>query len=420
LNNHVSGNSLNKDALSNLQIYLVVAGAFLALFAIGLVLAGFGVFFKPVSTQFGWTRAEVSMAASIASIISAFAAIPVGRLSDRFSPRVVNLVISATGGCAYILMSQMNTIWQLYLSYGILVGISMTNVIPIVALITRCFEKQRGWLMGMSFAGGSVGAIVAAPAITKLIDVFNWRTSYLITGIVVLILVVLATLILKDPSKKDISPQPKNSPSPGQNLAEQSISLSQALHSGVFWILVVLILCSTIAQQVITVHIIPHVTDVGITPLVAATIVSVIYAVNTLGNLAGGKIFDKLGSGLSIISGVSMLLISVLMLMVANQVWHFYVFAVLFGLAWGTIITLRFSMIAEIFGSKSLGSITGAFMLLCNIGGAASPVIIGHIFDVTGSYQTGFLIIGGVCLIGLFMAILLKSRKYGRLSPTAN
>jgi MFS transporter, OFA family, oxalate/formate antiporter len=172
-----------------------------------------------------------------------------------------------------------------------------------------------------------------------------------------------------------------------------------------------LILCCTVAQQAIVVHLVPHATDVGITPIVAATVVSVIYVVNTIGNLAGGKVFDKIGSGLSMNLSVFILLISIIILIFARQVWLFYIFAILFGLAWGSIITLRFSMIAEIFGSRSLGSITGAFMLICNIGGAASPVVIGYIFDVTGSYQIGFLIISGIVFIALIMAILLKIRK---------
>lgn len=411
MNNHISDISQNKDEFSNFQIYLIVAGAFLTLAAIGLVLTGFGVFFKPVSSEFGWTRAEVSIAASISSIISAFLGIPVGKLSDRFSPRLINLIISAAGGLACFLLSQMNTIWHLYLSYGLLVGIALTNVIPIIALITRCFKRQKGWLMGMSLAGGAIGSIVAPPVITGLIDLYGWRTAYLITGIAVLFLVAVSTLILKDPLKSNHSNQPHNDSSTARILAQPDFSLSRAMRSGVFWILVILILCCTIVQQVIIIHFIPHATDVGITPLAAATVVSVIYVVNTIGNLVGGKVFDKIGSGLSIVLGVSALLVSIVVLIAARQVWQFYVFGILFGLAWGTIITLRFSIISEIFGPTSLGSITGAFMLICNIGGAASPVLVGHIFDITQSYQIGFLVIIGVCFIGVIMAILLKFKK---------
>jgi MFS family permease len=411
LQNPNTRHSNRNNEFSRSQIFLIVAGSFLALFAIGLILSGFGVFFKPISTQFGWTRAEVSLAASIASVISGLVGIPVGKLADRFSPRLVTLITSAIGGGACLLLSRMTSILELYLYYGILVGITMTNVIPIVALMTRCFDRQRGWIMGMALAGGSMGSIAAPPLATKLIDSYNWNFAYLIMGIIVLVLTVIAVVFLKDPLKRTPLSRLKNAPSPGQRTEEKAASLGQAFRTGVFWILVVLILCCTIAQQAIVVHLIPHATDIGISPIIAAGVVSVIYIVNTIGNLTGGKVFDKIGSGISIISGVSLLLIACLILIFASQVWLFYVFAILFGMAWGSIITLRFSMIAELFGSKALGSITGAFMLICNIGGAASPVVIGHIFDITGSYKNGFLLISGIVFIALLMAILLKVRK---------
>jgi MFS family permease len=284
----------------------------------------------------------------------------------------------------------------------------MANVIPTVALVTRCFKKQRGWLMGIALTGGAVGSIIAAPVITKLIAAYDWRTAYLIIGITVLVLVAIAALILRDPLRSSQTGSSTNASPAGPASAERGISLHQAVRSRVFWILVIVFLSSIFTQQVVVVHIIPHATDVGVSPLVAATVVSVIYGVNSAGNLTGGRVVDLIGSRLAMIIGLSLLLVSLLIILVARQAWTFYVFAVFFGLAWGAIITLRFSMIAEFFGLRSLGAITGAFMLISNLGSAVSPVIAGYIFDVTGSYRLGFLILTGICIFGLVIAVMLK------------
>jgi MFS family permease len=419
LTNSVSEKNSAESSIENKYRFSIVTGAFLAMLAVGTVICSLGVFFKPISGEFGWTRAEVSLSASISAIFSGVASIIIGRLADRFSPRFLIFICGFVGACACFMLAQITSLWQLYLGYGILGGISMANVIPIAPLIARRFKKQSGFLMGIALCGGGLGAIAAAPAITQLIAVFDWRTAYFVVGISVLILVVVSGLCLRDPVSGNPA-HPENFPFTETSSIGRSIRFGAAVRYGVFWIVAVIILCSTFAQAVISIHLIPHITDLSFTPMIAAAVLSVFNGFSAGGNFLAGRVIDSLGSRSTLVIGSGLMLVSMIILILSDTIWLFFVFAVLFGIAFGMITTLRFTLVTEIFGLNSQGVITGAYMFICNLGGAASPFIAGYLFDISGGYKTGFLIVIGMCFIGLLLSFVLKRKSSLSLSQKGN
>ena len=120
--------------------YIIVLASFLTVAFSGGTWLTFGVFFTPLLTEFGWTRAMTSSAHSLCAVAFGLLGIVAGRLGDRFGPKVVLTAGGFLMGAGYILMSQTNAIWQLYLFYGVMVGIGLspTFVVPM--------SKQRGGL----------------------------------------------------------------------------------------------------------------------------------------------------------------------------------------------------------------------------------------------------------------------------------
>lgn len=400
----------NTDKVDIPHRYFIVIGTFLSLFALGIVLTTFSVYFKPVSTQFGWTRVETSGAFSICLIVSGVMAIVSARLADKFSYRLVIISCGIISSCTCLLLSQMSTLWQLYFYYGILMGISLANIIPTTSLVTKCFKRQRGLMTGITMSGGPIGSLVSAPIITKLIDYYNWRTSFIITGIAVLMIIGISAIFLRDPARLNTSALDESYATQSRILKGGEINLRIAMLSGGFWIIGILFFCTNFTQQVIVVHLIPHLTDIGLAPIIAASVLSMANLGNAFGNFSTGRINDVIGSRLSMVGGMFIMLIGLLLLLfvTGDRVWVCYVFAVIFGLGWGGTAMLRSALVADLFGLHSHGTITGAILLVSNIGGSLSPLIAGYIFDVSGGYQIAFLISISTIIIALIMALLLK------------
>ncbi|GAH36150.1 unnamed protein product, partial [marine sediment metagenome] len=165
---------------------IVLAGFFLQVVGWGLC-STFGIFFNPLLIEFGWTRAMISGAFSLSFLILGFISIIVGGLNDRLGPRMIMVVCGLFLGSGYLLMSQLNTIWQLYLFYGVIVGIGMSGMdVLSLSTIARWFVRRRGMMSGIVKAGAGIGMAIMPPIANWLISSYGWRTSYFIVGIIAL------------------------------------------------------------------------------------------------------------------------------------------------------------------------------------------------------------------------------------------
>ena len=162
----------------------------------GIILISFGVFFKPVSAQFGWTRAETAGAFSLATIITGLTAVLLGRLGDRFESRWIIVGCGFLEGLAYLLLSQMTSLWQLFVFYGLFAGVGLANVIPAASLVARSYRRRRGLMTGIAMSGTAASAIIAPTLATFLIGRFSWNLSYLIIGCLNIAIIALAAFFL--------------------------------------------------------------------------------------------------------------------------------------------------------------------------------------------------------------------------------
>ena len=183
--------------------YIIVAAAFLITLIMCGTLFTFGVFFKPILTEFGWTRAMTSGAFSLCILLFGLLGIGTGRLTDRFGPRVVMSGCGFFLGLGYLLMSQVSAIWQLYLFYGVMVGIGVSgSFVPLVSTVARWFAERRGMMTGIAVSGIGIGTMIMPLVANWLISSYGWRTSYIVVGITVLVLIILvAQFLRRDPGQ---------------------------------------------------------------------------------------------------------------------------------------------------------------------------------------------------------------------------
>ena len=397
--------------------YVVVVAFCLMVVAFG-TLYSFGVFLKPLLTEFGWTRAMTSGPYSLCWFLLGFLCIVSGRLNDKFGPRIVLTVSGLLVGFGYLLMSQISAIWQLYLFYGVIVGAGLSCFFaPLNSTVARWFAKRRGMMTGIVVSGIGVGTLITPPIANWLISSYSWRTAYIILGVINLVFIILAAQFLKrDPGQMGLLPYGENKvKGEGSNLEAQGFSFQEAIRTRQFWLLSMMLVSFGFPLNTMMAHIAPHATDLGIPAATAANILAIIGGLSIAGRIIMGATADRIGNKPTFIIGFILMLVALLWVLVAKELWMLCLFAAIFGFAYGNLVALESPTTAELFGTRAHGAILGAVAAGFPIGGTIGPVLTGKIFDVTGSYQLAFLVCTAVAIAGLILTLLLRpiSRQAG-------
>ncbi len=275
---------------------MVIMSAFV-MAAQALVIFTFGVFLVPLTAEFNWGRGALSGAFSVAMLLSGLFSILSGRLCDKYGPRVLVTVNGLLVGIGFLLMSQINSLWQAYLIWGVFMGVGGSCCfIPIISSIPRWFTKRAGTAIGITVAGFGLGGLVSPPLAQRLISTYGWQQAFLILGLISLIIIVpLAQFMKHSPQRVGLKPYGegevmKDEPS----LVKEGLSITQAIKTRGFWIFGLILFCFFFCIQVIIVHIVPHAIDIGISPIIAASITSIIAGISIISRLSAGFISDKI------------------------------------------------------------------------------------------------------------------------------
>ncbi len=391
--------------------YVVVLATFCIMVMAGGTWVIFGVFFEPMLTEFGWTRAMLSGATSLRIFITTLLGIAGGRLTDKFGPRLVVTVCGLFLGLGFFLMSRISTIWQLYLVFGVITGAGMSGLfVPMISTVSRWFVKRRGMMTGIVLSGASLGMIIMPPLATWLITTYGWRTAYTIVGLIAMIVIILATQFIKrNPAQIGQLPDGENRVKPESlGLPARSLSLREAIHTRQFWTLCAVFGCLWFSTMAIWVHIVIHAIDLGIPAISAANILAIMGGAGIAGRVLIGSLTDRIGYKPALLIGFTLTVVSLLWLLVAKELWALNLFAVIFGFGTAGLVVLEAPLTARLFGLGSLSVIMGSVEFVSTTLSISSPIVAGYIFDIMDSYQLAFLICAGASVIGLMLSLLLR------------
>ena len=372
----------------------------------------YGVFFKEFQTEFGWSRAMISGASSFAFLTGGALGILAGRLTDKIGPKALSVVISILFGLGYLLLSRLQTPWQLYLIYGLPValGFGAFDVI-ILSTVSRWFVRSRGMMSGVVKVGTGSGQVLMPLFAAALIAAYGWRSAYIILGVVIIVLLVAAAQVMRH-NPREIGLLPDNDPyepsTLGSGSRDPGMPLKEIFRTKQFWAINLAEFCSFFCLLTIVVHIVPHAIDLGLAPGTAAGVISAIGGMSIVGRFVLGSAYDRIGGKRSLMICFIILFCSFIWLQVAGSAWMLFLFAVVYGFAHGGLFTVVSPIVAELFGTGSHGVLFGIVLFSGNLAGAISPVLAGRIFDVMGSYRIIFLMLIVVAATGFVLVSLLR------------
>jgi MFS family permease len=404
--------------------WYIVASSFAILFFIAGARYSFGVMFKPMIAEFGWNRGSISLAFFINTTLWALSLIIVGRFYDRFGPKWVIIISTIFLSTGYTLMSVIHHLWQFYLFYGILAAIGMSgpSILLIAAIISKWFEKWRGLTISLALSGNCLGQFALVPLFTLFALRFGWRTSYLFIGLVILVVnILLALLVIKgDPENLGRRPfgyqeigktEVKMRQEPPINHRED-LSLREAMHTPSFWFfLIAMFICGS-GDFLVTVHLIPFVTDQGISPSTAGNMLAWFGLMSLAGILIAGTASDLIGNKIPIALMFLLRFALFLLILKYKNLTSFYIFALAFGFTYlitGPLIT---TLLGRLYGFSHIGLISGFVTTIHHFGGGFWAYMGGLIFDQTGGYQFIFILSAILALIAFFCCILISERRH--------
>jgi MFS transporter, OFA family, oxalate/formate antiporter len=400
----------NTKALPFFYGYAIIVASFFIQAVVWGISNSFGVFFDPLIQEFGWSRATISGAASLGFLVHGSASILLGNFNDRFGPRIIMSGCAIFLGLGFLLMATMNSIWQMYLFYGLIaaVGLGGIDVIPL-STVSRWFKKKRGMMSGIVKVGTGVGMFTMPFFITWLIHHHGWRTAFVVLAFIILFCVLfLAQFLVRDPIQKEQFIDNERHGAGTQTEPEEGLTFKQAIATRQFWTICFIYFIILFCVYTILMHIVQHAIDFGIPRGVAAGILSTIGGASIMGRFFMGGAADKMGEKSALLICLMCLFTALVWLQAVNALWMFYLFAVVYGFAHGGFFSLISPLIAKLFGTKSHGLLFGIVIFSSTIGGAIGPFIAGYIFDLTASYKMVFIILAVLCASALALTTSLK------------
>lgn len=402
-----------------------IVGACLWILAIGIGGASytFGVFFNPLVTDFGWSRAELSLANSMSVIMPGLMAPLAGQWTNRFGARRVVAVGGLLSGAALALLSVTQSLPQFYAFYFIFsLGLSGMALVPLNTVISKWFQRRRGLALGVIATGLGLGGVLLVPVTGFLIAALGWRGAYTVLGLTLLGTVLpLSLLVIRErpqemgllPDGKQVSQQ--DPPGEGANRPTVAMgppslpgmSFGQALHGPAFWLIALAYALYSLGLMSMLAHTIPYFTDRGLSPSTAAAIVSTMAAMGMVGKIVGGFLADRFSPKLLAVVCLILQIAAFAIIVTAQSELVGFVFAILFGFSFGGLVPLQSMLLLRYFGLSDFATIFGLFTLFFNGGGALGPVIAGYVFDTTGTYLpilTAYLVFN-VAAVGLLLLL---------------
>jgi sugar phosphate permease len=387
----------------------VAITSFAALFAIvGLALYGLPLYYDFMVKEFGWSRTQVTSGNALSKLlIGPLFGFAAGWIVDRFGPRRLMMAGIVMAGGALVGLAHMTSLWMFYLFYIFnALGYVCGGPLPNQVLLSRWFDRARGKAMGFAYLGIGIGGAVVPLLSASLVAALGWRGALQVLGILIIVIALpLAYRVREAPS------------SAAAAVAGAPIApVGHVFRSGAFYLLALGSMCSIAAVGGTNQHLKLYLSlDQQYTQTSAAAVISTVLAFSIAGRLLMGWLADRIPKKRVMLLIYLLVAGAIPLLFFAHDSFAMYAFAAVFGLGLGGEYMIIPLMAAELFSVKLLGRVMGVVLTADGVAEAVSPMGIGYLRDMTGSYRTGFFVLIAIAVAGTIAIAALPSAA-GRIA----
>jgi MFS family permease len=383
------------------------------------VLTGFATVFiysfsfmvKPLQHEFGWNNEQIARAFSLAAISVAICSPFMGRLFDQIEPRKLIAAMMAALGLGLGSLAYLTPhLTQLYAS-SVFIGIAGTGTYQLgyARIVTGWFERRLGTALSIVVAGSGVGSLLIPPLVQYLISTVGWRHTYLVLAAFPLVVGAPLTFVFarapRSASNRDTTILKSSGDTSGMVWPQAVTSLS-------FWLLALGVCALSLSENGALAHLAPMLSQHGLTPRDVALTASLLGVSSVIGRFILGGLLDYLrGSYIAVASllaaGAGMFLLAHASTFLAAAPAAFIA-----GLGAGCELDLIPYMLRRYFGLRSFSTLYGLVYTVFAVAGAIAPLIVGHIYDATGSYNGILNIFCAATFIGALTMFALPAYRY--------
>ena len=407
------------------------------------VFQGLGTMLVALERQYGWSRTALSGAFSLARVEGAILGPIEGVLVDRIGTRRMVLIGYALMGLGFIWLSRIESLGQLGLLpftsldesllhfYGayafVSLGSGLGGWLALVAMVNNWFIRRRSFAMASAMSGIHLGGLLV-PLFALAIERFGLDDVAMGIGVFMLVITGPAAKAIRNrPEDMGLRPDGDAGPAPGSDTGERAgggadeyvaddepdFTAMQALKTPAFWILTIAQVASSIAIVTLALHLVPKLTDTGMS-LSAAGLVVTTYTLVALPTMfVSGYLADRLPKTLMIAFFLFIQSVGLLIIALFDSVALAYVFAFLYGAGFGGRSPLTTAIRGDYFGRKAFATIMGISQLPMNVAMIFAPLFAGYMFDTTGTYVVPFTTFAALSFLGAAMMLFVRKPKQG-------
>lgn len=380
--------------------WLVLLGCFIgmSLSTPAILMQPLGLFLKTMTAEFGWSRTAFSGVVAMASLANMIILPIAGYLVDRFGPRRIIAIGTVLGCASYAALSLASSYAQLIALIMIAVAAGNLASYPaFMSLAQRWFDERLGFALAVTSTGLAVGVAIFSFVISRTIELSGWRAAFVTVGSAALLIGLINVLVLVRDDEGHLS----RDVSPGETarMVDTSVSLGSALGTGDFWLYTSSFTLIIFAVVGCNFHLPALLSDRGALPGQIATVLAAGAAGSLFGRLVTGILLDRYS--VMRVAAVFFIGQAVGFMLLLNGLQWALPASFLLGAVQGAEVDVMGYVIARRFGRTAYARIFGSCFGLTLLGAMAGPMAMATIFDRTGSYDLGLMLLPAFPLIAL-------------------